>query len=90
MKNRLRFLLPLLTLTAAAFLLGFYAGRNANHQTVELTRVSTIPMHNAIPSTAPAGEQEQVQPQFPININTASAYELTALPDDGSLHTDSS
>lgn len=75
---------PLLILTAifAAFILGFFLGRNFNHETLVLSTVSTAPQRNILPEAA-SDSTVETEALFPININAASAYELTALPGIG-------
>lgn len=76
-------ILVLLTCLFAAFTLGFFLGRNRNHETVHLSTLSTQPRHNAVPVTAPPEESAVPEAVFPININTASVYELAQLPGIG-------
>ncbi len=76
-------ILLILTCVFAAFTLGFFLGRNQNHKTVQLSAVSYVPRHNAVPVTAPSESQVTETVTFPININTASVYELAELPGIG-------
>jgi len=76
-------ILLILTCVFAAFTLGFFLGRNQNHETVQLSAVSYVPRHNAVPVTAPSESQVTETVTFPININTASVYELAELPGIG-------
>jgi len=83
MKKQPLSLLPVLTLVFAAFTLGFFLGKNQNHETIQLSAVSRTPRHDAVPATAAPGETISLQLIYPININTASVYELAELPGIG-------
>ena len=83
MKKHPYALLTVLTALFAAFTLGFYLGRNLNHETVQLSTVSTEARHDETIATAAPEETVVPQVTFPININTASAYELAELPGIG-------
>ena len=76
-------ILLILTCVFAAFTLGVFLGRYQNHETVQLSAVSYVPRHNAVPVTAPSESQVTETVTFPININTASVYELAELPGIG-------
>ena len=71
-------ILALITCIFLGFLLGFFTGRNLNRTPVQI---------QAIPATvgtvAPEEESTQEVQTFPININTATAQELQALPGIG-------
>ena len=71
-------ILALITCIFLGFLLGFFTGRNLNRTPVQI---------QAIPATvgtvAPDEESTQEVQAFPININTATAQELQALPGIG-------
>ena len=83
-KPRLNILIAV-TLLFAAFTLGFFLGRNGHHGSVELSvpaDMQTLPPQTTLPEkTTP--ETEAVA--FPININTADAGQLTALPGIGDV-----
>ena len=75
-------LLMLLTCIFAAFTLGFFWGRNHNHESVSVSAVSTVAKHDRTLVTDPTvSDQEKVS--FPVNINTATLRELCALPGIG-------
>ena len=69
--------LVLVTALFSSFLLGFFLGRQTGTAKV---RVSTVVTEQ--PVSEPSAETRQTQPGFPIDINTATAEELTALPID--------
>ena len=79
--------LALITCIFLGFLLGFFTGRNLNRtpvqiQTLSAATVQTSPAEEAVPQ-AQAGSQNQT---FPININTATAQQLEALPGIGPIY----
>ena len=83
MKKQPLSLLVLLTCIFASFTLGFIAGRNQNHETLILSAVDTAQRHNSIPEPVAIPTDTSIQITFPINVNTASLEELTALPGIG-------
>ena len=95
-KPRLSILVTV-TLVFVAFTAGFFLGRNGNHGGVELSvppAVLTEPTETSVPATAAApsettGPTQTAETQativFPIDINTADAEPLTALPGIGEV-----
>ena len=95
-KPRLSILVTV-TLVFVAFTAGFFLGRNGNHGGVELSvppAVLTEPTETSVPATAAApsettGPTQTAETQativFPIDINTADAETLTALPGIGEV-----
>lgn len=80
------FLWMAILLAFAAFTLGFFLGRNLTHGTVQLSVPAS--MQTAPTETTAAAQQASPTAQaiaFPININTASQEELTALPGIGDV-----
>lgn len=76
----------LLAVTAlfAVFTLGFFLGRNQNHETVQLSVPASMQVLPTVP--APAAEIPSAQsadPAFPVNINAASVTDFMTLPDIG-------
>ncbi len=80
MKKTGIFILLTVTLVFAAFVAGFYAGRNSGHADIQ---ISTLPQ--TLPSDTLAGTGTTAAPHPPekININTADTEALEALPKIG-------
>ena len=73
------------TLLFAVFTIGFFLGRNGNHGGVELSvpeSMLSAPAETAAPEQTAAETRTVV---FPIDINTADAETLTALPGIGAV-----
>ena len=88
MKKPVLYILLLITGLFAAFVTGFFVGRNTDRQPVQLTVLSTVPSHEA--TTVPVStESVSTDTQSPtqsggkININTATLAELMTLPGIG-------
>ena len=82
--------LVLLTCIFAAFVLGFFSGRNLNRTPVLIQAPSPVaetatpePAASTESAAEPATENSDAVLSFPININTATSTQLQALPGIG-------
>lgn len=85
MKNKVSVLLAVVTALFVGFTLGLFVGRNSGSGTVTLAvpaRMQTTPTTAA---TAAAETVPEETVSFPVNINTADADTLTALPGIGQV-----
>lgn len=83
MKNKVSVLLAVVTALFVGFTLGLFVGRNSGSGTVTL---AVSPQMQTAPTTAATAAAETVPEEtvsFPVNINTADADTLTALPGIG-------
>ena len=83
MKNKVSVLLAVVTALFVGFTLGLFVGRNSGSGTVTL---AVSPQMQTAPTTAVTAAAETVPEEtvsFPVNINTADADTLTALPGIG-------
>ena len=83
MKNKVSVLLAVVTALFVGFTLGLFVGRNTGSGTVTL---AVSPQMQTAPTTAATAAAETVPTEtvrFPVNINTADADTLTALPGIG-------
>lgn len=83
MKNRPLALLFSITFLFMAFTLGFFLGRNQNHETVTLSTLPTQAQHTVSAPTIPETESAGMQIQYPLDLNTADLYALASLPGIG-------
>ena len=77
-------ILALITCIFLGFLLGFFTGRNLDRtpvqiQTLPPATVRTSSVEDSVATTQSGGQNQA----FPININTATAQQLEALPGIG-------
>ena len=85
MKNKVSVLLAVVTALFVGFTLGLFIGRNTGSGTVTL---AVSPQMQTAPTTAATAAAETVPEEtvsFPVNINTADADTLTALPGIGQV-----
>lgn len=85
MKNKISVLLAVVTALFVGFTLGLFVGRNTGSGTVTL---AVSPQMQTAPTTAATAAAETVPKEtvsFPVNINTADADTLTALPGIGQV-----
>ena len=85
MKNKVSVLLAAVTVLFAGFTLGLFVGRNSGSGTVTLA--VPVQMQTA-PTAAPTTPTQTVPEEtvsFPVNINTADAETLAALPGIGQV-----
>ena len=79
--------LVLLTCIFAAFVLGFFFGRNLNRTPVLIQAPSSatesLPSETTAPATEFVTESSVDNVSFPININSATSTQLEALPGIG-------
>lgn len=83
MKNKVSVLLAVVTVLFVGFTLGLFVGRNTGSGTVTLAVPAQM---QTAPTTAATAAAETVPTEtvrFPVNINTADADTLTALPGIG-------
>ena len=83
MKKQSVTILICLTILFCTFTLGFFLGRNHNHETVLLSQIPVEALHRLSPVMPTETLSHNSDISFPIDINTASATELTALPGIG-------
>lgn len=85
MKNKVSVLLAVVTALFVGFTLGLFIGRNSGSGAVTL---AVSPQMQTAPTTAATAAAETVPEEtvsFPVNINTADADTLTALPGIGQV-----
>lgn len=85
MKKQPLSVLILVTAVFAAFTLGLYTGRNSSHEAIRISGISASPRHATSAAAPTIAAAAPAEPVFPLNINTAQAHELAALPGIGDL-----
>ena len=83
MKNKVSVLLAVVTALFVGFTLGLFVGRNSGSGTVTLAVSPQMQTATTTAATAAAETVPEETVSFPVNINTADADTLTALPGIG-------
>ena len=83
MKNKVSVLLAVVTFLFVGFTLGLFVGRNSGSGTVTLAVPAQMQTAPTAAATAAAETVPEETVSFPVNINTADADTLTALPGIG-------
>lgn len=83
MKNKVSVLLAAVTVLFVGFTLGLFVGRNSGSGTVTLAVPAQMRTAPTAAATAPAQTVPEETVSFPVNINTADADTLAALPGIG-------
>ena len=83
MKNKVSVLLAVVTVLFVGFTLGLFVGRNTGSGTVTLAVPAQMQTAPTTAATAAAETVPEETVSFPVNINTADADTLTALPGIG-------
>ena len=83
MKNKVSVLLAVVTVLFVGFTLGLFVGRNSGSGTVTLAIPAQMQTAPTTAATAPTQTVPEETVSFPVNINTADADTLTALPGIG-------
>lgn len=81
MRKGIGYVLLGITAALALFLSGLFLGRNMNHEQVEMLSVERITLTQTLTQTLPLSQEKDER----ININTATAFELTQLPGIGQV-----
>ena len=85
-------ILVLITCVFAAFVFGFFAGRNLNRTPVQIRTISPVPSSTEEALSEPTGpeaeaassnDSDAASVSFPLNINTATTAQLENLPGIG-------
>lgn len=85
MKNKISVLLAAVTVLFVGFTLGLFVGRNAGSGTVTLAVPAQMQTAPTAAATAPTQTEPEETVSFPVNINTADADTLAALPGIGQV-----
>lgn len=82
MKNRRIPILVIVTLVFVVFTVGFFLGRNAGRDRVQVSLPDSMLTAPSIPDEIPQTEAPD-SPAYPVNINTADLAQFMTLPDIG-------
>lgn len=85
MKNKISVLLAAVTVLFVGFTLGLFVGRNSGSGTVTLAVPAQMQTAPTAAATAPTQTVPEETVSFPVNINTADADTLAALPGIGQV-----
>lgn len=85
MKNKISVLLAAVTVLFVGFTLGLFVGRNSGAGTVTLAVPAQMQTAPTAAATAPTQTVPEETVSFPVNINTADAETLAALPGIGQV-----
>lgn len=85
MKNKVSILLAAVTVLFVGFTLGLFVGRNSGSGTVTLAVPAQMQTAPTAAATAPTQTVPEETVSFPVNINTADAETLAALPGIGQV-----
>lgn len=85
MKNKVSVLLAAVTVLFVGFTLGLFVGRNSGSGTVALAVPAQMQTAPTAAATAPTQTVPEETVSFPVNINTADANTLAALPGIGQV-----
>lgn len=85
MKNKISVLLAAVTVLFVGFTLGLFVGRNSGAGTVTLAVPAQMQTAPTAAATAPTQTVPEETVSFPVNINTADADTLAALPGIGQV-----
>ena len=85
MKNKVSILLAAVTVLFVGFTLGLFVGRNSGSGTVTLAVPAQMQTAPTAAATAPTQTVPEETVSFPVNINTAYAETLAALPGIGQV-----
>lgn len=85
MKNKISVLLAAVTVLFVGFTLGLFVGRNSGSGTVTLAVPAQMQTAPTAAATAPTQTVPDKTVSFPVNINTADAETLAALPGIGQV-----
>ena len=83
MKKRHLSALAVLTCLFAVFTLGFFLGKNLNHESVYLSVLPSSASHSTPVATISSEESIPAEVTFPVDINSADTQELCTLPGIG-------